>query len=268
MEDIATVAVLIDAQGTDTVFAAKALDFADGVGSLMVTRAYGDWSAKDAKPWVESAGAMGLRLVQTEGGAQGAAQRIAVDAMKVLYTTDIDVVCIVSAKGDYTAVVTALRENGVYAIGVGTGESSEAFRGACSEFVTFDADSDYVPVEASAEASEEPVEEEGPVEEEEPEDDDRVPDEVRDAVLRVMRESDTEDGWVFLGGLARQVAKHVEGFNAREYGGMKEIAEKLGFFDFEQRAGNDGRKNLVFIRFKKGMRRSPPFGGGTPLSVF
>ena len=58
-----------------------------------------------------------------------------IDAMDILYSKEIDAFCLVSSDSDFTRLVTRLRENGKFVMGVGKNGTSASLVNACNVFV-------------------------------------------------------------------------------------------------------------------------------------
>ena len=61
-----------------------------------------------------------------------------IDAMDVLYTKNIDVICLVSSDCDFTPLVTRILSDGKEVIGFGERKTPDPFVNSCSKFLYFD----------------------------------------------------------------------------------------------------------------------------------
>ncbi len=57
-----------------------------------------------------------------------------IDAMDILYSGNVDCVCIVASDSDYTNIAKRLRESNIRVIGMGEKKTPKAFINACDEF--------------------------------------------------------------------------------------------------------------------------------------
>jgi len=145
-----------------TVDVGALIDFASSFGTLVLTRAYADWSAPVNADYRGQLVSRAVDLVQLFPAAayakNGADIRLAVDAVEDMFRLpDLTHVVIVAGDSDYIPLAQRCRRLGRYVVGVGVaGSSSRALAAACDEFVTYDALPGITPVPPAATA--EPVE--------------------------------------------------------------------------------------------------------------
>lgn len=63
---------------------------------------------------------------------------LVIDVMDVLYTRDIDVICLVSSDCDFTPLVTRCLADGKQVVGFGERKASMPFVNSCSKFLYLD----------------------------------------------------------------------------------------------------------------------------------
>src|SRR5271156_6678423 len=120
-------------------------DFASSFGTLVLTRAYADWSAEVNTGYREQLVGRAVDLVQlfpaAAYGKNGADIRLAVDAVEDMFRLpDLTHVVIVGGDSDYIALAQRCKRLGRYVVGVGVaGSSSRALAAACDDFVIYDA---------------------------------------------------------------------------------------------------------------------------------
>lgn len=128
-----------------TVDVAAVLDFASSFGTLVLTRAYADWSADINARYRGQLVARAVDLVQlfpaAAYGKNGADIRLAVDAVEDMFRLpDLTHVVIVAGDSDYIPLAQRCKRLGRYVVGIGVaGASSRALAAACDEFVIYDA---------------------------------------------------------------------------------------------------------------------------------
>jgi uncharacterized LabA/DUF88 family protein len=128
-----------------TVDVGAIIDFASSFGTLVLTRAYADWSAEVNTTYREQLVGRAVDLVQlfpaAAYGKNGADIRLAVDAVEDMFRLpDLSHVVIAAGDSDYIALAQRCKRLGRYVVGVGVaGSSSKALASACDEFVTYDA---------------------------------------------------------------------------------------------------------------------------------
>src|SRR6478752_6060496 len=130
---------------TATVDVGAIIDFASSFGTLVLTRAYADWSAEVNNGYREQLVGRAVDLVQlfpaAAYGKNGADIRLAVDAVEDMFRLpDLTHVVIVAGDSDYIALAQRCKRLGRYVVGIGVaGASSRSLASACDEFVTYDA---------------------------------------------------------------------------------------------------------------------------------
>lgn len=130
---------------TATVDVGAIIDFASSFGTLVLTRAYADWSADVNAAYHGQLVGRAVDLVQlfpaAAYGKNGADIRLAVDAVEDMFRLpDLTHVVIVAGDSDYIALAQRCKRLGRYVVGIGVaGASSRSLAAACDEFVTYDA---------------------------------------------------------------------------------------------------------------------------------
>jgi uncharacterized LabA/DUF88 family protein len=121
------------------------IDFASSFGTLVLTRAYADWSLPVNASYRGQLVSRAVDLVQLFPAAayakNGADIRLAVDAVEDMFRLpDLTHVVIVAGDSDYIALAQRCRRLGRYVVGVGVaGSTSRSLAAACDELVTYDA---------------------------------------------------------------------------------------------------------------------------------
>jgi uncharacterized LabA/DUF88 family protein len=127
-----------------TVDLGAVMDFASSFGTLVLTRAYADWSTDVNARYHSQLVGRAVDLVQlfpaTVYGKNGADIRLAVDAVEDMFRLpDLTHVVIVGGDSDYIALAQRCKRLGRYVVGIGVaGASSQSLAAACDEFVTYD----------------------------------------------------------------------------------------------------------------------------------
>ena len=128
-----------------TVDVSAIIDFASSFGTLVLTRAYADWSADVNAEYQGQLVGRAVDLVQLFPAAayakNGADIRLAVDAVEDMFRLpDLTHVVIVAGDSDYIPLAQRCKRLGRYVVGIGiTGSISKSLTAACDEFVTYDA---------------------------------------------------------------------------------------------------------------------------------
>lgn len=120
------------------------LDFSSSFGTVVLTRAYADWSAGVNAEYREQLVGRAVDLVQlfpaAAYGKNGADIRLAVDAVEDMFRLpDLTHVVIVAGDSDYIPLAQRCKRLGRYVVGIGVaGSSSRALAAACDNFVIYD----------------------------------------------------------------------------------------------------------------------------------
>ena len=121
------------------------LDFASSFGTIVLSRAYADWSvgvnASYQGQLMERAVDLTQLFPATQQMKNGADIRLSVDVVEDLFRLpDITHVVIAAGDSDYIALAQRAKRLGRYIVGVGVaGGTSKSLRAACNEYADYDA---------------------------------------------------------------------------------------------------------------------------------
>lgn len=121
------------------------IDYASSFGTLVLTRAYADWSSPINADYRAQLVARAVDLVQLFPAAayakNGADIRLAVDAVEDMFRLDdLTHVVIVAGDSDYVPLAQRCKRLGRYVVGIGVaGSTAKALTAACDEFASYDA---------------------------------------------------------------------------------------------------------------------------------
>ena len=138
------------------------LDFASSFGTVVLTRAYADWSAGVNAEYREQLVGRAVDLVQlfpaAAYGKNGADIRLAVDAVEDMFRLPyLTHVVIVAGDSDYIPLAQRCKRLGRFVVGIGVaGSSSRALAAACDDFVIYDALPGVPEFESAATRAEQP----------------------------------------------------------------------------------------------------------------
>ena len=127
-----------------TIDVGAIIDFAASFGTLVLTRAYADWSSPVNAVYRTQLVARAVDLVQLFPAAayakNGADIRLAVDAVEDMFRLpDLTHVVIVAGDSDYVPLAQRCRRLGRYVVGVGVaGSTAKSLAAACDEFEAYD----------------------------------------------------------------------------------------------------------------------------------
>jgi uncharacterized LabA/DUF88 family protein len=120
------------------------IDYAASFGTLVLTRAYADWSSPVNAEYRSQLVARAVDLVQLFPAAayakNGADIRLAVDAVEDMFRLpDLTHAVIVAGDSDYVPLAQRCKRLGRYVIGVGVaGSTAKSLAAACDEFESYD----------------------------------------------------------------------------------------------------------------------------------
>ncbi len=120
------------------------LDFASSFGTIVLSRAYADWSIGVNAAYQGQLMERAVDLTQLFPGTQqmknGADIRLSVDVVEDLFRLpDITHVVIAAGDSDYIALAQRAKRLGRYIVGVGVaGGTSKSLKAACNEFADYD----------------------------------------------------------------------------------------------------------------------------------
>jgi uncharacterized protein (TIGR00288 family) len=111
-------------------------------GSIVVKKAYCDWERyKEFKATMHEAAFELIEIPHVrQSGKNSADIRMVVDALDLCYTkSHVDAFVIISGDSDFSPLVSKLRENNKYVIGIGVKDStSDLLSANCDEFIFYD----------------------------------------------------------------------------------------------------------------------------------
>ena len=225
-------AVLIDADNTSPQIAGGLFEEIAKFGEASVRRIYGDFSTPQLKSWSNILQKHAIDPYQQFAYTKGKnASDIAlvIDAMDLLHSGRFDGFCLVSSDSDFTRLASRLREQGADVYGFGAQKTPESFRQACRRFIYTE---NLVPQAATAKTD--TASKPNPL---------RPPSSAIPILKKAMSQIESEDGWVTLSAVGKQVANLFSDFDERTYGHGKlsDLVRKTGAFDLEKLEGNSMR---------------------------
>ena len=110
-------------------------------GVVNIRKAYGNWKNKTLQSWEDILHEFAIQPMQQfdlTKGKNATDMALVIDVMDVLYTKNIDIICLVSSDCDFTPLVTRSLADGKYVIGFGERKAPLAFVNSCSRFLYLD----------------------------------------------------------------------------------------------------------------------------------
>jgi uncharacterized protein (TIGR00288 family) len=116
------IALFIDADNAPAAKIETILSELARYGVVNIRKAYGNWTSPNIKPWADILHEYAIQPMQQFGltkGKNATDIALVIDAMDVLYTKDVDIICLVSSDCDFTPLVTRALADGKVVIGLG-----------------------------------------------------------------------------------------------------------------------------------------------------
>ncbi len=135
------IALFIDADNAPASKFEEVLSEVAKYGVVTIRKAYGNWKNTSLKPWEDLLHEYAIQPVQQYDltkGKNASDIALVIDAMDVMYTKDIDVMCFVSSDCDFTPMVTRALAEGKVVLGFGERKAPSPFVNACSKFLFLD----------------------------------------------------------------------------------------------------------------------------------
>jgi hypothetical protein len=187
-------AVLIDADNASAKIADGLFEEIAKIGEASVRRIYGDFSNPRSKAWADTLSKHAIIPQQQFAyttGKNASDITLVIDAMDLLHSGRFDGFCLVSSDSDFTRLAARIREQGVDVFGFGEQKTPESFRQACRRFVyTENLLSGAANSQDGALASK-PL---------------QPPSAAVPIIEKLITQMESEDGWVTLGEVGRQLA--------------------------------------------------------------
>ncbi|YCI06408.1 NYN domain-containing protein (plasmid) [Ensifer sp. D2-11] len=221
-------AVLIDADNTSAKIVDGLFEEIAQLGEASVRRIYGDFSGTRSKAWADVLAKHAIIPQQQFAyttGKNASDITLVIDAMDLLHSGRFDGFCLVSSDSDFTRLAARIREQGIDVFGFGEQKTPESFRQACRRFVyTENLLAGAIKDDQSAASAESPLQ---PVSAAMP------------LIKKVLSQEETEDGWVNLGTVGKQLLNLAPDFDPRTFGFRKlsDLVRKTKQLEVQQAAG-------------------------------
>lgn len=240
-ETAANIALLIDADNAP----ANKIDFIIAElakhGVVNIRRAYGNWKKPELAGWEKVLHEYAIQPVQhfdLVKGKNASDMALLIDAMDILYTKQVGIVCLVSSDCDFTPLVLRLRAEGKTVIGFGNKTAAAPFVASCTRFLYLN--------EPKAKGGKTSAETRG-------ETDGLKRDKKLVATLRAAVEAHAgDDGWANLGAVGDHIANQGS-FDSRNYGFAKlsGLFRAIDLFELNQTKTDNGSLTRVRLHQPK-----------------
>ena len=205
-------AMLVDAENATPSLLRKALAEASKHGKVTVRRIYGNWTSPDMNGWRTPANTLAFMTQHQQSyttGKNASDMFLAIEAMDLLHSGDVEGFCLVSSDSDFTGLAKRLREAGMLVVGIGRKTTPKSFLNACEVFVFEEILALSSQTAATEDDGEKGERETGP-------DDNPTP--WRSQVSQAVEAAAREDGWANLADVGNSVRRLDSSFDVRVYG--------------------------------------------------
>ena len=115
-------ALLIDAENISYKYISTIFDELKADWNITIKRIYGDFSKEQLSPWndiVSQYALTQIQQLQTTSGKNSSDMALVINAMDILYRNNVDAFCIVSSDSDFSRLISRLKQEGKFTIGMG-----------------------------------------------------------------------------------------------------------------------------------------------------
>ncbi len=218
------IALFIDADNAPASKFEEVLSEVAKYGVVTIRKAYGNWKKSTLKPWEDLLNEYAIQPMQhydLTKGKNASDIALVIDAMDVMYTKNIDIMCFVSSDCDFTPMVTRALAEGKVVLGFGERKTPSPFVNACSKFLFLD---------------------------EEAKQNDTSPEKSKNIkfdtkLINLLRQAieatEEENGWAALGGVGSHISNKTS-FDTRNYGykNLSSLIKAIDLFELKRGVGN------------------------------
>lgn len=212
-------ALLIDADNVSAKYINPILDELSKYGNVTYKRIYGDWTKTNNASWKEELLQNSITPIQQFSythGKNATDSAMIIDAMDMLYGSELEGFCLVSSDSDFTRLASRLRESGKTVIGMGENKTPSPFRKACDIFTELE-----LLLEDSMMEKDEREERAGSHQSHGKEEKKEVAvsrEQIEESVVKIITENQNNDRETGLGEVGSRLVKLYPDFDVRRYG--------------------------------------------------
>ncbi|RBW48636.1 NYN domain-containing protein [Marinobacter sp. F3R11] len=218
------IALFIDADNAPAGKFEDVLSEVAKYGVVTIRKAYGNWKKASLKGWEDLLHEYAIQPVQQydlSKGKNASDIALVIDAMDVMYTKDIDVMCFVSSDCDFTPMVTRALAEGKVVLGFGERKTPAPFVNACSKFLFLDqkpekSDTDEAPTKNIKSDTK-----------------------LINLLRQAIEATEEDDGWAALGPVGSHISNKTS-FDTRNYGykNLSSLIKAIDLFELKRGPGN------------------------------
>lgn len=212
MKDKEKIALFIDADNASAKKIDSILTELGKSGVINIRKAYGNWKNPNLKSWEEVLHEFAIQPIQQfdlTKGKNATDIALVIDVMDVLYTKEIDIICLVSSDCDFTPLVTRVLAEGKQVIGFGERKAAAAFVNSCSNFIYLDSPAEQMQQNTMPE----PI-----------------------MVLKeAIQANEEQNGWASLSAIGKHISSYTD-FDKKSYGYKKlsDVFLSIDIFEVKQ----------------------------------
>ncbi|MBN1903651.1 MAG: NYN domain-containing protein [Deltaproteobacteria bacterium] len=229
------IALFIDADNAPADKFEDVLSEVAKYGVVTIRKAYGNWKSPTLKPWEDLLHEYAIQPVQQYDltkGKNASDIALVIDAMDVMYTRNIDVMCFVSSDCDFTPMVTRALAEGKVVLGFGERKTPSPFVNACSKFLFLDEEPKQ---NGTAQSKPKNL---------------KFDTKLINLLRQAIEANEDDDGWAALGPVGSHISNKTS-FDSRNYG-FKKLSSLIKVIDLFELKRGPGNSYLVRdIRKKK-----------------
>lgn len=222
------IALFIDADNAPASKFETVLSEVAKYGVVTIRKAYGNWKSPTLKSWEDLLHEYAIQPIQQYDltkGKNASDIALVIDAMDVMYTKDIDVMCFISSDSDFTPMVTRALAEGKVVLGFGERKTPTPFVNACSKFLFLDQ-----PQVKEDESHAKPK---------------NIKSDTKliSLLRQAIEATEDEDGWAALGPVGANISNRTS-FDCRNYG-FKNLSSLFKSIDLFEVKRDEGMSYLV-----------------------
>jgi hypothetical protein len=226
-------ALLIDGDNLRASLLPVIMREASALGTVTIRRVYGHFGSAAMNPWqqlIHDFAITPVHIPPATRGKNATDMKLAIEAIDLLHTRDLDGFCIASSDSDFTTLASRIREEGIPVYGFGEQKTAKPYVNACDRFFYCDllAEAGDVEVEKKAGAAKP-----------------KRPGLPQSELFSAVDDASGDDGWARLGVVGQILNKRMPDFDPRNYGYAKlsELVEAAR--GLETRREEGGRHVMV-----------------------
>ncbi len=217
------IALFIDADNAPAGKFEDVLSEVANYGVVTIRKAYGNWKSPTLKAWEDLLHEYAIQPIQQYDLTKGKnASDIAmvIDAMDVMYTKQIDVMCFVSSDSDFTPMVTRALAEGKVVLGFGERKTPLPFVNACSKFLYLDKEKEETKATVKSKNIKSDTK-------------------LIHLLRQAIEATEDENGWAPLGPVGSNISNKTS-FDTRNYGfkNLSSLFKAIDLFELKRGPGN------------------------------